>query len=58
MGIEQISGTDAFAYNCENSTAPSASDSKKNIRDILERLVYYYPSTVMPSQDSNVSKAC
>jgi hypothetical protein len=56
MGIEQISENDAFAYNCENSTMPSTSDSKKDSCDILERLMYYYPSTAMTSQDSNFNK--
>jgi hypothetical protein len=35
---------------------PSTSDSKKDSCDILERLMYYYPSTAMTSQDSNFNK--
>jgi len=56
MGIEQISIVNDFAYNCEHSTVPGASDSKKEICDILERLMYYSPSTAMTSQDSNFNQ--
>jgi hypothetical protein len=40
----------------ENSTVPIAGDSKKDICDILKRLMHYYPSTAMTSQDSNFNK--
>jgi hypothetical protein len=38
MRIEQISGKDVFAYNCEEATVASAHDREKNISDILEAI--------------------
>ena len=38
MGIEQISGTDVVADNCEYSIGASARDIEKNISDMLRAI--------------------